>query len=68
MPMYRVPAVIKDCAIVRLADGSGAGDYVGGLPRDAEAEVRSAPLYLCTARMAEYPAGSSGQALQVDEV
>jgi hypothetical protein len=37
MSTYRVPVVIRGFAIVNYPDGKGAGDYVGGLPRDAEA-------------------------------
>lgn len=66
MPMYRVPVVIKGYAVVRYPDGKGAGDYMGGLPRDAEAEVRATIPFLGSARMVDYTVDVSGDAQRVD--
>ena len=65
MPTYRVPVVIKGFAMIKYPDGKGAGDYVGGLPRDAEAEVRATAPYLGGARMMEYTVELDGPAQHV---
>ena len=65
MPTYRVPVVIKGFAMVTYADGKGAGDYVGGLPRDAEAEVRATPPYLGGTRLVDYTVELNGPAQHV---
>lgn len=39
MLTYRVPVLIKSYALVKYPQGKAAGDYTGGLPRGAEAEV-----------------------------
>jgi hypothetical protein len=65
MPTYRVPVVIRGFAIVKYPDGKGAGDYVGGLPRDAEAEVRATPPYLAGARMVDYTVDLDGPAQHI---
>jgi hypothetical protein len=66
MPTYRVPVVIKGFVVVRYPDGKGAGDYMGGLPRDAEAEVCATTPFLGAARMVDYTVELSGQALRVE--
>lgn len=68
MPTYRVPVVIKGFAVVRYPDGKGAGDYLGGLPRDAEVEVRATPAYLGGARMLDCTVELSGQVQRIDRV
>lgn len=65
MPLYRVPVVVKGYAIVRYPDGKGAGDYVGGLPRDAEAEGRATTPFLGGARMVDYTVEVTGKAQPV---
>lgn len=65
MPTYLVPVVIKGFAIVKYPDGKGAGDYVGGLPRDAEAEVRATTPYLGSSRLTDYTVELDGQAQHV---
>jgi hypothetical protein len=64
--MYRVPVVIKGFAVVRYPDGKGAGDYVGGLPRDAEAEVSANRPYICGAPMVDYTVEVGGLAERID--
>jgi hypothetical protein len=65
MSTYRVPVVIRGFAIVKYPDGKGAGDYVGGLPRDAEAEVCATAPYLGGARMIDYTVEINGPAQYV---
>lgn len=65
MSAYRVPVVIKGFAIVKYPDGKGAGDYVGGLPRDAETEVRATVPYLGGVRMLDYTVELDGPAQHV---
>jgi hypothetical protein len=65
MSTYRVPVVIKGFAVIKYPDGKGAGDYVSGLPRDAEAEVRATVPYLGGARMMDYTVELNGPAQQV---
>lgn len=65
MPTYRVPVVIKGFAVIKYPDGKGAGDYVGGLPRDAEAEVRATTPYLGGTRMIDYSVELDGPAQHV---
>ena len=65
MPTYRVPVVIKGFAVIKYPDGKGAGDYVGGLPRDAEAEVRATTPFLGGARMIDYTVELDGPAQHV---
>lgn len=43
MTVYRVPVVIRGYAVLKYPDGKATGDYVGGLPRDAEQEVLLQP-------------------------
>jgi hypothetical protein len=62
MPVYRVPVVVRGFAIVRYPDGKGAGDYVGGLPRDAEAEVRATTPFLGASRLVDYTVEVAGEA------
>jgi hypothetical protein len=66
MPVYRVPVVIKGYAVVRYPDGRGAGDYTGGLPRDAEAEVRATTPFLGASRMVDYTVDVSGEARRIE--
>lgn len=66
MPTYRVPVVIKGFAVIKYPDGKGAGDYVGGLPRDAEAEVRVTTPYRGGARMIDYSVELNGPAQHVE--
>ena len=68
MPTYRVPVVIRGFAIIKYPDGKGAGDYVGGLPRDAEAEVRATAPYLGGARMTDYTVELNGPAQHVKRI
>lgn len=65
MPTYRVPVVIKGFAMMKYPDGKGAGDYTGGLPRDAEAEVRVTQPYLGGARLMDYTVELDGPAQYV---
>ena len=52
MAAYRVPVVIRGYALVQDPDGKAVGDYMGGLPRDAEQEVLVQPApFVCGARM-----------------
>jgi hypothetical protein len=67
MVTYRVPVVIKGYAIVQFPQGKGSGDYVGGLPRDAEFEVLNTAPFLCGHRMEEFAIELSGQAAIVEE-
>ncbi|MEO8739099.1 MAG: hypothetical protein ABI537_05280 [Casimicrobiaceae bacterium] len=62
MPTYRVPIVIKGYAILQYPQGKGAGDYTGGLPRDAESEVLVNTPFICGAWMEECTVALSGQA------
>jgi len=66
MPTYRVPVVIKGFAVVKYPDGKGAGDYVGGLPRDAEAEASANLPWICGSRMVDFTVELTGQAQQID--
>jgi hypothetical protein len=65
MATYRVPVVIKGFALINYPEGKGVGDYVGGLPRDAEAEVVATPPYLGSKRMTDYTVELDGPAQQV---
>ncbi len=66
MPTYRVPIVIQGYAIVKYPDGKGAGDYTGGLPRDAESEVLINTPFICGVRMEGCTIALAGQA-QISE-
>ena len=66
MLTYRIPVVIKGYAIVKYPQGKGAGDYTGGLPRDAEAEVLLNTPFICGARMQECTVELAGQARIAD--
>ncbi len=66
MPTYRVPVLIKGFAVVKYPDGKGVGDYVGGLPRDAEAEVSANIPYLGGARMVDFTVALNGQAQPIE--
>lgn len=62
MATYRVPVLIKGYAVVRFGEGRGVGDYLGGMPRDAEFEVRNGVPYLCGARMEDASVELTGPA------
>jgi hypothetical protein len=62
MVIYRVPVLIKGYAIVQYPQGRGAGDYAGGLPRDAENEALGNTPFICGARMEECTVALAGQA------
>ena len=62
MLTYRVPIVIKGYAILKSPEGIGAGDYTGGLPRDAESEVLINTPFICGMRMQECTIALAGQA------
>lgn len=66
MPIYRVPIVIKGYAILKYPQGKAAGDYTGGLPRDAESEVLINTPFICGARMEGCTVALAGQALIVE--
>jgi hypothetical protein len=65
MPTYKVPIVITGFAVVRYPDGKGVGDYIGGLPRDAEAEVLVTAPYLGPEPMIDCTVELSGMAQQI---
>lgn len=62
MPTYRVPIIIKGYAILKYPDGKAAGDYTGGLPADAEREVRLNTPFICGARMHDCTVELAGEA------
>jgi hypothetical protein len=62
MAAFRVPLVIRGYAVVRYGQGRGTGDYVGGLPCDAEFEALNGAPYLCGARMLEASVELAGPA------
>jgi hypothetical protein len=66
MPTYRVPAVIKGFAVVKYPDGKGAGDNVGGPPRDAEARARTNLPWVRGLGVADFTVEPNGQPQQVD--
>lgn len=66
MLTYRIPVVIKGYAIVKYPQGKAAGDYTGGLPRDAENEVLLNTPFICGARMQECTVELAGQARIAD--
>ena len=43
--------MITGYAIVKFPEGKAVGDYIGGLPRDAEFEACKDAPHLCGARM-----------------
>jgi hypothetical protein len=65
MPTYRVPVVIRGFAMIKYPGGKGAGDYAGGLPRDAEAEAQATVPFLGAARLVDYTVELNGQAQHV---
>lgn len=67
MPTYRVPVVIKGFAMIKYPGGKGAGDYAGGLPRDAEAEARTTVPFLGGARLIDYTIELDGPAQYVTQ-
>jgi hypothetical protein len=66
VPSYRVPVLIKGHVVVKYPDGKCVGDYIGGLPRDAEAEVGATAPFMCGARMVDYTVEVAGPALLVE--
>lgn len=66
MVTYRVPVLIKGYAIVRFPEGKAAGDYMGGLPRDAEAEACVNTPFICGTRMTDVTVALSGPAELVE--
>ena len=66
MLTYRIPVVIKGYAIVKYPQGKAAGDYAGGLPRDAENEVVLNTPFICGAWMQECTVELAGQASIAD--
>jgi hypothetical protein len=66
MVTYRVPVLIKGHALVRYPEGKAAGDYIGGLPRDAESEVRLNTPFLCGARMVDVTVELTGPAQRIE--
>lgn len=62
MRTYRVPVLIKGYAIVKYPEGKAVGDYMGGLPRDAEAEVCANTPYICGTQMLDFTVALAGQA------
>jgi hypothetical protein len=51
--------------MINYPDGKGVGDYIGGLPRDAEAEVRATPPFLGGSQMLDYTVELNGPAQHV---
>jgi hypothetical protein len=62
MSTYRVPVLIKGYAILKYPQGKGAGDYTGGLPRDAENEVVLNTPFMCGTWMQECTVELAGEA------
>lgn len=55
MPAYRVPVLIRGIVTVKYPDGKAVGDYIGGLPRDAEQEVLAHPApFVCGAPLEQF--------------
>lgn len=67
MVTYRVPVVIRGYAVVRFPQGKASGDYLGGLPRDAEFEATHTAPFLCGNRMEEFTIELNGQAVIVED-
>lgn len=67
MPTYRVPVVIRGFAMIKYPGGKGAGDYAGGLPRDAEAEARATVPFLGATRLTDYTIELNGPAQHVTQ-
>ena len=66
MVTYKVPVVITGFAVVKFPEGKAVGDYIGGLPRDAEFEVCNEAPFLCGSRMEDYKVDLAGEALRAD--
>ncbi len=66
MVIYKVPVTITGEAIVKFPEGKAVGDYMGGLPRDAEFEVRNQTPFMCGARMENVKIDLTGTARLVD--
>ena len=65
MVVYRVPVLIRGFALVKFPEGKAVGDYIGGLPRDAEAEVCCSTPFTCGSAMTEFVVELAGQAERV---
>jgi hypothetical protein len=66
MLTYRIPIVIRGFAIVKYAQGKASGDYMSGLPRDAEKEVCMNTPFLCGTRMQSCSIELTGDAEAVE--
>lgn len=66
MATYRVPVLIRGHALVTYPEGKAVGDYLGGLPRDAEAEVRLTTPFICGARMVDFTVELTGPARRIE--
>lgn len=68
MITYRVPILIRGYALVSYGQGRAAGDYMGGLPRDAEFEACNSVPFHCGSRMRDAQVELAGPAeLVVDD-
>lgn len=65
MPTYKIPIVVKGFAMIKYPHGKCVGDYVGGLPRDAESEVLITTPFLGPEPMIDYTIELSGLAQQI---
>ena len=66
MVTYKVPVVITGFAVVKFPEGKAVGDYIGGLPRDAEFEVCNESPFLCGARMENCKINLAGETARED--
>lgn len=66
MATYRVPVLIRGHALITYPKGKAVGDYLGGLPRDAEAEVHLTTPFICGARMVGFTVEWTGPAPRVE--
>lgn len=53
--------------MIKYPGGKGAGDYAGGLPRDAEAEARATVPFLGATRLTDYTIELNGPAQHVTQ-
>jgi hypothetical protein len=65
MVVYRVPIVIRGFALVKFPEGKAVGDYMGGLPRDAEVEACCSTPFVCGSAIADFTVELAGQAERV---
>ena len=66
MVTYKVPVVITGFAVVKFPEGKAVGDYIGGLPRDAEFEVCNESPFFCGARMENCKINLAGETARAD--